>query len=102
MAERLVWMEYLVVEFLGSLLCFRGGMEGRGSDRKGVSEDVWERRSGGESEGVEFLEKKKEGNKKGRRNKKRGALIAPPAASPPFRGPAIGLCTESTVTCHWF
>ena len=40
----LVWMEYLVVEFLGSLLCFVEERRGRGGDRKGVLEGVWVRR----------------------------------------------------------
>ena len=65
-------MEYLVVEFLGFLLCFRGRTEGPRSDWKEVdSEDVWERGSGEESEGVESLEKKKEGKEKKKNERRR-------------------------------
>ena len=59
-AERLVWIEYLVVGFLRLCYVFVEGWRETGSDRKGISEEVWERVSGGESEGVESSDKKKE------------------------------------------
>ena len=54
-AERLVWLEYLFVGFLSLFYVFVEGWRETGSDRKGISEEVWERVSGGWSEGVESL-----------------------------------------------
>ena len=78
-------MEYLVVEFLGSLLYFVEERRGRGVSGS--------------------LEKKNKGKTK-RKEKKKERREAPSVhlrqPVPPFREPATGLCAESTVTCRWF
>ena len=54
----------------GMLGCRVEQRRGRGGDRKGVSEGVWERGSRGESEGVGSLEKWIEGKDKEKRRRK--------------------------------